>query len=402
MQRKHDYTYGVTVDVIGQTKVNGPNYLNESLANSVLYRQLEKGLAPGVAKFLPDRVHFSRATMGAQRLYRRDIPYDDVRRIYTFHHKPDHFMMCFEGENEGCRMYQTFRTQNNADLNTIKGMIYGVQGRYNRSFERDHDYLDAHATNVVFSTEPPRPAVVIEQPHYNYMASARTPSPLYVERVTTVREQTPSPVYVRRKSTIRNNVPPPPTPAPTVVQTQTTYARSAQTFANEPDPDPVILRRVDRPLETVTQEAYLDHPPSPVVVRRTVGRPASLIFVDDAPAHEETVYLEREPSPVVHHYGTQLLEPPQLPTTSTYVYTGSPHVHFKETVTEPFMVQHVEQPPPIIKSQYGERVTTYEGCEPVLSRRGSTRTYPVEMGYGQPEVDTMTLRRVPRFSPRRG
>lgn len=265
MDRRRDDNYGVTVDVIGQTKVTGQNFLTDSLATSVLNRQLEKQLDPGIAKFLPDRLHFSRSNMVGHKAPRRDIPYSDVKQVYTFPTKPELFMLCIDGDFPGGRIYQSFRCHGAKDLVTIKSMIQGETTDARRT------YLPV--ANLLYAVEP----------QYNYVNQApRTPSPVYVER--TVRERTPSPVYVRRVRAIPEQQPQPPPPPPQ----QTVYSRPV--YMTETTPEPVILRRVQKQ-ETIPERAptvYSQLEPSPGIVRRSsIIRPASIVYVEDAPVHDD-------------------------------------------------------------------------------------------------------------------
>ncbi|GAA38776.2 hypothetical protein CSKR_101857 [Clonorchis sinensis] len=265
---KQEEFYGVTVDLVGQTKVTGSSFLTDSLASAVLSRQLEKDHS-GVAKFLPDRIHFSRTTSGKIRIYRREVPYNDVLKIYVFPNKPDIFMLCTEGDYEGGRLYQSFRCHNAMDLQTVRRMIYGDANFTARSQIVGGDYyVDRRPGSAVY-VEAPRPVTYVKE----YLPPPRSPSPTYVERIQTVqRERTPSPVPVRRVSVVQKAVPSP----------QTVYVQRAQ--------EPVVVRRV-RPAEPVVAETVqVQREPSPMFVRRAsyVSRPASVVYVDDGPAVEES------------------------------------------------------------------------------------------------------------------
>lgn len=258
---KQEEFYGVTVDMIGQTKVTGNCFLTDSLASSVLSRQLEKNYL-GVAKFLPDRIHFSRTSSGKIRIYRREVPFSDVLKIYLFPNKPDIFMLCTEGDYDGGRLYQSFRCHSPGDLQTIRRMIYG-DGNFNARSQvvGNEYYVDRRPASAVY-VEAPRPVTYVTK---EYVAPARSPSPTYVERVQTVqRERTPSPIPVRRVSMVQKAPPP-----------QTVYVQR--------QPEPVVVRRVRQPEPIVQETVTVHREPSPVIARRAsyVSRPASVVYVDD-------------------------------------------------------------------------------------------------------------------------
>ncbi|KAF6769905.1 hypothetical protein AHF37_12029 [Paragonimus kellicotti] len=371
MSRRQDEFYGVTVDVIGQTKVTGQNYLTDSLASSVLNRQLEKQLEPGVAKFLPDRVHFSRSNTVGQKSYRRDVPYSDIKKIYTFPSKPEVLMLCVEGDYPGGRIYQSFRCRSTNDLGTIRRLISGEGMEGSRA-----NYVPA--SNMVYAVEPARTTVMYEQPQYTYVTKEysqvpRTPSPVYVERVSAApRERTPSPVYVRRMQTVRTVPTPVPVPQP-APPPQTVYTRPV--YVTEAAPEPVILRRVQKQ-ETVMERApvvYTQPEPSPVIVRRqSVTRPASVVYVEDAPVQEESVLVQRvvrEPSPVMVRRVMTVSQPPPPPPQQTVIRRVVP-----ETVIEPMVVQRVEQTVPVMTETYMEPA-------PVVMQRTSIAARPTSGVY---------------------
>ncbi|VDP79896.1 unnamed protein product [Echinostoma caproni] len=392
----------VSADVVGHTRVHGNEYLTERLANSVLNHQLEKNRPEGHAKFLSDRIHYSKDSPTYYQDGSRDIYYDDVRKVYTFPNKPNLIMLAIDDPGNG-RVYQTFKVANPDEVSRIKRRVYdGRRGRYAReNGYEDPEYRRSSRSYRRRSSRTPSPVYVetlapvqsvpVMQRVQQVPVVERVETVPVVERVETVPvmeriETVPVVERIERPQRVERVQP---VPVVERVETVPVIERVERTPVMERVQRVPVVERVEtvpvvervetvpvmERIETVPVVERIERPqrvervqPMPIVER--VETVPVIERIEQTPVIERvqrrpTIIRERSPSPV---YVTPMPQPPQSYVRSTEIYVPEPE-------PEPIVYKSVQREVPVAPT-YVERVPMVERVEtvPVVER---VETVPV-------------------------
>ncbi|VDP81170.1 unnamed protein product [Echinostoma caproni] len=281
---------------IGRTKVRGTDYLTDGLALSVLNRQLEKKSRGDRVKFTEDSIYFPDSD-GYNGQYDQEIPYDSIRKMYTFNQRPEVLMVCSDGYYDDSRIYHSFYLHNADEVRRARKVISG--GYYDtRSRSRSMGYSVASRpprTSILrYEAERPGTAAFYEPAQYRvvsrtYRTQSRSPSPIYVERTNNttpvvervetipvvervIPAKTPSPVYVQPVSTVERIAP--------------TYTKPQEVYVTEAPAESVVYKRVSRPEGSVRTQ-YVTRPSTTYTNPRSTS--ASRYYMDDDVTDREIV-----------------------------------------------------------------------------------------------------------------